>query len=110
MTMKNSLLPGSCRLELQRRVEEMEGEEVAVEYVWFKCWSYRSRSYRSRGLGVEHQEEVAVECVWFKCWRYRNRSYRSRRLGVEQREGLQWYVCGSNPEVIILKCLFEVLI
>ena len=55
--------------------------------VWFKCWSYRSRSYRSRGLEVEQPEGVAVECASFKCWKYRSRSYRSRGLRVEQREG-----------------------
>ena len=33
-------------------------------------------------LVVEQQEWVAVECVWFKYWSYTSRSYRSRGLGV----------------------------
>ena len=75
----------------------------AVECVWFKCWSYRSTSYRSRGLGVEQREGVAVVCVWFKCWSYRSKSYRSRGLGVEQREGV------AVECVIHIECLLEVL-
>ena len=37
-----------------------------------------------------------VECVWFKCWSYRSKSHRSRGLGLEQREGWRWSVCHSN--------------
>jgi len=28
-----------------------------------KCWKYRSRSYKSRSLGVEQRDGEAVDCV-----------------------------------------------
>ena len=55
--------------------------------IYFEC--YRSKSYRSRDLGVDQEDLVAVECVWLKFATIdRSRSYRSRGLGVEEREGL----------------------
>ena len=75
-----------------------------MECASFKCWKYRSRSYRSRGLGVEQREGVAVVCVWFKCWSYRSKSYRSRGLGVEKRGVGVAVEC-----VIYIECLLEVL-